>query len=65
MPTYRLTADAFVAGHRRRKGEIIVYDGPAGRAMEPVSPSVEETAAAALLAKAAAKGRAKTAAAGA
>lgn len=41
MPRYRLTADAFIAGSRRRKGEIVSHDGPAGRAMEPLPPEAE------------------------
>ncbi|MFD2232770.1 hypothetical protein [Phaeospirillum tilakii] len=38
MPQYRLTADAFVGGHRRRKGEVIEWSGPVGTAMQPIDP---------------------------
>ena len=36
MPLYRLAADAFIAGHRHRKGALITFDGPAGQVMIPV-----------------------------
>jgi len=41
MPLYRLAADAFIAGHRRRKGALITFDGPAGQAMIPVTVPAE------------------------
>jgi hypothetical protein len=45
MPRYLLTADAFIDGSRRRKGEIVSHDGPAGRAMEPIDPPAPAKAA--------------------
>ncbi|MEO0035622.1 MAG: hypothetical protein RLZZ501_1645 [Pseudomonadota bacterium] len=58
MPRYRLTADAFIAGSRRRKGEIVSHDGPAGRAMEPL-PSEPEPEPAPPPARAGGRGKGK------